>query len=287
MAQQPSPTKKGTRQPPPSNISDVPSGGGTEYPATPVRSHPESRRKSARRSHQKIDFQTLPGTRWDELDIERQRERQRGRATASNTAAPPSFDRLSLRESSVQVSSQGVASSESSKGLDLLPQQKGILGTAKRSEAYSTGSSELLSSQTTATASSPVKKHHQDRSLRAKQQLSSKQPGQSTSETGPSTLTPSLSFAHSGITEHPTDMARRPGRNQVDYVAELKEAIHESLSKLSDIQEKLAPLGQQIVALEEELKAKESDSSKSMPNLSTIRICGKMSSLLTSLHGQP
>jgi hypothetical protein len=57
-------------------------------------------------------------------------------------------------------------------------------------------------------------------------------------------------------------MARRPGRNQVDYVVELKEAIHESLSKLSDIQEKLAPLGQQILALEEELKAKESDSGK-------------------------
>jgi hypothetical protein len=57
-------------------------------------------------------------------------------------------------------------------------------------------------------------------------------------------------------------MARRPGRNQVDYVAELKETINESLSKLSDIQDKLAPLGQQIVALEEELKAKESDSSK-------------------------
>ena len=57
-------------------------------------------------------------------------------------------------------------------------------------------------------------------------------------------------------------MARRPGRNQADHFVDLKETIHESLSKLSDIQEKLAPLGQQIVALEEELKAKESDSSK-------------------------
>jgi hypothetical protein len=56
-------------------------------------------------------------------------------------------------------------------------------------------------------------------------------------------------------------MARRPGRNQVDYVAELKETIHESLQKLSDIQERLGPLGQQIAALEEELKAKEGDGS--------------------------
>ena len=251
-----------------------------------MRSHPESRRKSARRSHQKIDFQTLPGTRWDELDIERQRERQRGR-TASSTAAPPSFDRLTLRESSVQLSSHRADSSDLTKGLDLLPQQKGTLVAAKKPEASSTGLYEALSSQTPAVASSPVKKHHQDRSLRAKQQLSSKQRGQSSFETGPSGLTPSLNTAHSGTREHLADMARRPGRNQVDYVAELKEAIHESLSKLSDIQEKLAPLGQQIVALEEELKAKESDSSKLMPNLSMIWICGKMSSLLTRFHEKP
>lgn len=81
-------------------------------------------------------------------------------------------------------------------------------------------------------------------------------------------------------------MARRPGRNQVDYVVELKETIHESLAKLSDIHEKLAPLGQQIVAMEEELKAKESDSSKLEQIPETGHKCIKVMRLLTGWNGQ-
>lgn len=63
-------------------------------------------------------------------------------------------------------------------------------------------------------------------------------------------------------------MARRPGRIQPGYVSELKDAIGESLAKLSEIQEKIAPLGQQIVTQEEELKAKENDGSESMKETS-------------------
>lgn len=193
-----SPAKKGPHQRQPSNTASVvPTSDHVAYPSTPARPTSASLRRSARGSEKTIEVLTLPGTRWDRLDIERQRESSR---------------------------------------------------------------------QAPITASSPAERRRENWSLLAKQRGISGRRGQFVrSSSGPSALSPSVNPTHLAREFSPQSrpiMARRPGRNQVDYVAELKETIHESLSKLSEIHEKLAPLGQQIVALEEELKAKESDGSK-------------------------
>lgn len=217
-------------------------------------------RRHTRRSEQKVDVQTLPGTRWDKLEIERQRRWQREREHGLDTTETPLSKELSLHEEeTVQVSTHRVPTI---KDRDLVAE---TTPTEVPALQPGTQSLELVkedSDRVLATASSPTKKRRLNQSRLCKHQLSSGQQHQSKSETG--LTNPSSSSTAEAPIERDSlsNMARRPGRNQVDVVADLKETIQESLSKLNDIQEKLAPLGQQIVALEEELKAKEADSSE-------------------------
>ena len=258
MAPQPSPTKQGT-QPQPSNIPPIPGGNNdVAFPSTPVRNIIQTPRRHTRRSDQKIEVQTLPGTRWDELEIERRRETQRGRELPSDTTGTSSLERLSLREKSVQVSNNRTATT---KVPDWTTGRRQTQTPAHQSGPSSIGSAEDTPIQVFAAASSSVRRHRPNRSQPHKHEAA---------DTRPNNEPPPLIADHFGGGDFLPNMARRPGRNQVDYVAELKETIHESLSKLSDIQEKLTPLGQQIVVLEEELKAKESDNGKlkSIPEIS-------------------
>jgi hypothetical protein len=261
MAPQPAPSEQGTRthQPQPPNIPPVAACDPTASPSTPVRSILETPRRSNRKSEQTLDYQTLPGTRWDELEIERQRERQRGRETASDISGTQSLNRLSLRERSVQVSSHRPGNPKDS---DPRPAQRQTQRPGYQPASNTLACLEENPSQVPATGPSSTKKGRPKQPVRAKHRLQSERRGESVSETGLTNQSSSLIADSSIGADLQSSMARRPGRNQVDYVAELKETIHESLSKLSDIQEKLGPLGQQILTLEEELKAKESDSSK-------------------------
>ena len=260
----------------------VPIGDNVAHPSTPARPTSASLRRSTRGSEQQIEVLTLPGTRWDKLDIERQRDQQGGREQHSNLTGTHSFNHLSLHEKRPQISVHqreslgAIQKSEVINGRNqdqLPPQPPGhhALGTLER-----------VSNRSLATESLSAGRRRANRSLPPNQRGLSRRGGRSFSlDAGPSALSPSLSTAYlkTEVSRTPRPiMARRPGRNQVDHFAELKETIHESLSKLSEIQEKLAPLGQQIVALEEELKAKESDSSKILPirvfpNLDHIAIC--------------
>lgn len=257
MAPQLSHKEQGPHQPQPTNIPPVPAGDHAANPSTPVRSIPETPRRHTRKSEPNLDFQTLPGTRWDELDIERQRERQRGREAAADSTGTPSLDRLSLREKRTQVSSRRTAATKDS---DLIPEIRRTRHPARQSGPQNSLESPANDfSQPLAEPSSSAKK-----SRRKKRQGPTGRQSKAAPQTGLDSQ-PQLLTANELIgvgRDLAPGMARRPGRNQVDYVAELKETIHESLSKLSDIQEKQAPLGQQILALEEELKAKEGDSSK-------------------------
>jgi hypothetical protein len=262
MAPKPSPSEQGAQDAQDAQASNIPSappGAHFAHPLTPVRNIPETPRRITRGSDQTLDIQTLPGTRWDELEIERQRERQRGREPASDSTATPSSNRSSLREKSVQVSSHRTPAT---KARDSPPEKRQSQAPARPTGSHARGLSEECSSQFVATASSPTKKRRLKGSAGTKPQVSPGRQNQSTADAGLSTHSPSLLTDNGIRSALPPRMARRPGRNQVDYVSELKEAIQESLSKLSDIQEKLAPLGQQILVLEEELKAKENDSSK-------------------------
>jgi hypothetical protein len=240
------------------SIPSAPLSGQIPLPYTPVAGIQETPRRLTRRSEQTLDIQTLPGTRWDKLEIERQRERQRGREGASDSTATPSLERLSLREKSAQVSSHRTPATQ-----DPGPvlKRRRSQAPARQTKSRSGGLSEEFSRQAAATASSPTKKSRPKHHSPDKHQVSTRRQNQSTANTLPNILSPTLPTDRGIRRAFTPSMARRPGRNQVDYVSELKEAIHESLSKLSDIQEKLAPLGQQILILEEELKAKESDSS--------------------------
>jgi hypothetical protein len=261
MAPQPAPSEQGigTHQPQPPNIPPVAADDPTASPSTPVRSILETPRRSNRKSEQTFDYQTLPGTRWDELEIERQRERQRGRETASDISGTRSLNRLSLRERSVQVSSHRPGNPKDS---DPRPAQRQTKRSGYQPASNTLGPLEENPSQVPATGSSSTKKGRPKQPVRVKHRLQLEPRRESASETGLTNQSSSLIADSSIEADLQSSMARRPGRNQVDYVAELKETIHESLSKLSDIQEKLGPLGQQILTLEEELKAKESDSSK-------------------------
>jgi len=262
MAPKPSLTTQDAQGPHDAQTTSVPCAalsGHIPPPSTPVGNIPETPRRLTRRSEQSLHIQTLPGTRWDELEIERQRERQRGREGAPDSTATPSLERLSLREKSVQVSSHRTSTTQDP---GLVPKRQRSQAPARQTKSRSGGLSEEISRQAVATASSPTKKHRPKQPSPDNHQVSTSRKNQSTANTVPNCHYPSLSTDRDIGRALAPSMARRPGRNQVDYVSELKEAIHESLSKLSDIQEKLAPLGQQILVLEEELKAKESDSSK-------------------------
>lgn len=257
-----SPIKQGPQARHTSNTAPAPTSNPVVYPSTPVQSVSDTPRRYTRKSGQKFEVHTLPGTRWDELEIERRRESRRGRDSAAGPILIPSLNRLSLREKSAQLSAyRNTQSSEETKYLDVSTGRHQDQLSVQQSANYSSQSVGESLVQNPATASSPLKRHPRNRFLQAKQQAPSERGGQSASEVRLSNQSPSL-IAERIPGDLPANMARRPGRNQVDYVAELKETINESLSKLSDIQDKLAPLGQQIVALEEELKAKESDSSK-------------------------
>lgn len=107
MAPQPSTKKKrsldqsahgGAGRPQSSNTTAVSADGQNFLPSTPVQQSAELPRRSARRGDQKVEFQKLPGTQWDELDIERQRDRPRGRETVSSSAATGSLYHISPRE---------------------------------------------------------------------------------------------------------------------------------------------------------------------------------------------
>jgi hypothetical protein len=258
MAPKPSPTKQDTHQPHPSYISPVPDEGHIALPSTPARNiYSGTPRRQTRQSEQDLEVQTLPGTRWDELDIDRHREKQRGREPTSDLIAAPSLSRLSLREKSVQLSTQR---STVTRDIHLKPGRRQTHRQAQQSASHSAECFEENSEQVLGAAPSPTKKRRLNRSLSQTCRGPTGRPSESSSQAG---VSPSSLIAGQSLEKSlPPNMARRPGRNQVDYVAELKETIHESLSKLSDIQEKLGPIGQQILTLEEELKAKESDSSK-------------------------
>lgn len=221
-----------------------------------MRSLLETPRRHTRRSSPNFDPQTLPGTRWDELDIERQREGQRGRVPASDITRTPSLGRLSLHEKRTQVVSQ--QKTVTSKDPDTVSGRRLTQCSAQKPGFQSVG----LSAELIDAGVSPAKRRRPNQPVPAKQQpllVPRDQPLPLTGIERQSTRVTPKQFI---VKDRQSSMARRPGRNQVDPVAELKEAIHESLSKLSEIQEKVTPLGQQIAALEEELKAKESDSSK-------------------------
>ena len=262
MAPKVSPTKQGaqgTHQPQPSNISAAPAGNAVAQPSTPVQNIPDTPKRHTRRSEQKVDVQTLPGTWWDKLDIERQRQRQREQEPDSDTTDTPVLNELSLREKTVQAPRHRVSAV---KDRDLVSETKQTEVPALQSGTHSSKSLKEASGRVLATASLPAKKRRPNRSRLSRHQVSTRQQRQSQSEAGLTNQSPSSTVEALVERDPLLSMARRPGRNQVDLVADLKETIHESLSKLSDIQERLAPLGQQIVALEEELKAKEADSSK-------------------------
>jgi hypothetical protein len=241
------------------SISAAPLSGDAPLPPTPVGNISETSRRLTRRSEQTSDIQTLPGTRWDELEIERQRDRQRGREGASDSTTTPSFERLSLREKSVQVPGHRVPATQNPGSV---AKRRRSQAPARLSTSRSGGLSEEVSRQPVATGLLPTRKYRPKQPSPDKQQVSNRRQNPSTANTVANIHFPILPTDTEIGRVFPSSMARRPGRNQVDYVSELKEAIHESLSKLSDIQDKLAPLGQQILVLEEELKAKESDSSK-------------------------
>ena len=263
MAPKVSPTKKGpqwTHQPQLSNIPAAPAGDAVAQPSTPVRNISDTPKRHTRRSEQKVDVQTLPGTRWDKLEIERQRQRQREQESGLDTTETPVLNQFSLREKTVQASTHRASAT---KDRDLVPEAIPTEVPALQPGSQSSGPGKEASGRVLATASSPTKKRRANQSGFSKHQLSTGQQPQSKSEVGFTNQSPSSTFGAPVERDPLLSMARRPGRNQVDFVAELKETIHESLSKLSDIQDKLAPLGQQIVVLEEELKAKEADSSKS------------------------
>ncbi len=263
MAPKVSPTKKGpqwTHQPQPTNIPATPAGNAVAQPSTPVRNISDTPRRHTRRSEQNVDVQTLPGTRWDKLEIERQRQRQREQEPDSDTTNTPVSNEFPLLGATIQASTHRVSAT---KDRDLV-----LETTSTDVPAVQPGTQSLRlvkegSGRVLATASSPTKKRHPNQSRHSKHQLSSGRQRQSKSEAGLTNQSPSLTIEAPIERDSLSSMARRPGRNQVDVVTDLKETIHESLSKLSDIQEKLAPLGQQIVALEEELKVKEADSSES------------------------
>ncbi len=248
---------QGTHLPQPSNIPPISAGDYITQPSTPVRTL-ETPRRRTRGSEQKIDLQTLPGTRWDELEIERQRERQRGREPGSDTTGTLSLDRLSLREKKVQVPSRCTAATKDN---DLIAGRRPTQRQVRQSGTH-TGSFETEPSQVLAAAFSPTKRRRPNKPVVVEHRVLPGRQSQPASEAELNHQSLSLTSDRSVGKDLLPSMARRPGRNQADHFVDLKETIHESLSKLSDIQEKLAPLGQQIVALEEELKAKESDSSK-------------------------
>lgn len=258
-----SPNKRGpqrTHQPQASNIPAAPAGDVVAQPSTPVRNISDTTRRHTRRSERKVDVQTLPGTRWDKLEIERQRQRQREQEFSSDTTATPVLNQLSLREKTVHAPTHRVSAK---KDRDLVSEAKPTEVPALQPGSQSLGEAKEARGRVLATASSPTKKHRPNQSRLSKHQLSSGRQRQSKPEAGFTSRSPSSTLKALIERDPLLSMARRPGRNQVDFVAELKETIHESLSKLSDIQDKLGPLGQQIVVLEEELKAKEADSSKS------------------------
>lgn len=257
---QPSPTKQGAHQPQPSNTSPVSAGDHVAGPSTPVRRPLETPGRHTRRRQQKINVQTLPGTRWDELEIERQRESQGGQGLPSDLTNIPTVRKLPLYENSAHASSRR---SISPGDFNLIPAAIQPRSPAQQSGTLLLGPCEEPTKQLPASGPSPTKGSRPIRRRQAKKHRApSERRGKSAPGTGIITQSPFLFANCSAGQDLLSIMARRPGRNQVDYVAELKETIHESLSKLSDIQEKLIPLGQQIVSLEEELKAKESNSSK-------------------------
>ena len=261
MTPQPSPTEQGTQSHQPQLVhkSSVPAGHHIVFPSTPLPVPLETPRRHTRRSQQKFNVQTLPGTRWDELEIERQRERRRDREPASDIISGPSFSRLSLHNNGAHVSS---SQSASPTDLDFSPTVSQTHPPARQSGDPWIGFIEETPSQELIPASSPAKRRRPTQRVPVKHRVPSQGRGKSASEAGINTQSPFLVPDLVVEEHHPSTMARRPGRNQVDYVAEWKEAIFESLSKLSDIQGKMALLNQQIVRLEEELKAKEGDSSK-------------------------
>ncbi|ERF76895.1 hypothetical protein EPUS_02606 [Endocarpon pusillum Z07020] len=261
MAPRLPPTKKGpqrTHQPPPSNIPAAAAGDVVAQPSTPVRNISDTPRRHTRRSERKVDVQTLPGTRWDKLEIERQRHRQREQESGSGITETPVLNELSLHEKTIHAS---IHRASATKTRDLVSETNPIEVSALQLGSQSLGSVKEANGRVLATTSSPIKKRRPNQSRLSKHRLSTGRQRQSKPEAGFTSQSPS-STLEAVIERDPLlSMARRPGRNQVDFVAELKETIHESLSKLSDIQDKLAPLGQQILVLEEELKAKEADNS--------------------------
>lgn len=156
--------------------------------------------------------------------------------------------------------------SEVSKGSDLIPRTGQILHSAQRTAEqpgpYSLESTAESSGQVSTAASSPVSRRHPNSSTPGRRQSPSGQRDPSPAEGGDRTLAPRQRTESPVTSDSLPIMARRPARNQLEIIAEMRETIHESLLKLSDIQEKQGSLGEQIVALEEELRAKENDGGK-------------------------
>ena len=231
-------------------------------PVTPVRRSRESPRRSTRNHRNVSEIWTLPGTEWDQLDIERQKQAQGWQEEALTerdtpvVKTAPSHHRR-FQDLNTQIKKTQKPTNSSTEPGRILTETQGCVPSAESSNDFSLDRA--------VSPSLNVHSARQKHSKGTKESCPSTHHSPDKSETKPTrkSLSPLVNLGGSRSAE---DMARRPGRNQVDYMAELKESIQESLSKLSSIQEQLGPLGLQIVSLEEELKTKEGSSSTSTVN---------------------
>lgn len=229
-------------------------------PSTPDTGFHTARRHT-RASGQKLEVQTLPGTEWEKLDIERKRE---ALGHPENTKIPEtsrSAACLPLHQNQAQSPKQTTKSSEAIRVTSSVSSVWQRQAQARTPGHSPSPSSNITANQALAVASSSPVKKHRIGPLQPKQHQVSQShhdqavPGSGQEEAQP---TQTCTIHLSEDTLH-SKMARRPGRNQLDHVADLKDTLHDSLSKLSNIQEQVTSLGKQIMTLEEELKAKENE----------------------------